>query len=253
MARFLQNSLTTAELFAATPSSLHGIARELETDLRIHGTNQIAAVGILLRLPQTAIATAQTIFHRFYCLVSFKDHRIRDVVLGSVFLASKVEECPRKIRDIIDVYDKLLHPTHVGCDDRAFDAYKECMIQAELQILCRLGFDVQVQHPHGYMINYLQSLGLAEDRVLLQTAWNYLNDRLSAFPFLPYLQRSSSPSCIASAAIFLAARKCGIKLPTSPPWWELFDCGLQDLEAISSHILSLYDRKSLSVSNSEFI
>ena len=51
------------------------------------------------------------------------------------------------------------------------------MIAAEIHILAKLGFNVRVQHPHGFMINYLQSLGLADNKQLTQMAWNYLNDR----------------------------------------------------------------------------
>lgn len=38
------------------------------------------------------------------------------------------------------------------------------------------------------------------------------------------------PSQIATAAIFMAARKLQIKLPGPPfPWWELFECTVDDI------------------------
>ncbi len=51
------------------------------------------------------------------------------------------------------------------------------MYFAEISILGLLGFNVQVQHPHGFMINYLKSLELEDNHDLAQRAWNYLNDR----------------------------------------------------------------------------
>jgi len=37
------------------------------------------------------------------------------------------------------------------------------------------------------------------------------------------------PPTIACAVIYLAARICGVKLPTQPPWWELFEAELEDI------------------------
>ena len=71
--------------------------------LRNYGAGLISKVGILLRLPQTAIATAQTLMQRFYYLGSLKQYPIKDIVLGTLFLATKVEECPRRIRDIVTI------------------------------------------------------------------------------------------------------------------------------------------------------
>ncbi|KAJ3217658.1 Cyclin-L1 [Dinochytrium kinnereticum] len=153
----LQNTVVTAEKLLLTPSNRDGIRRELETELRMAGTGLIASMGILLRLPQTTIATAQVLFQRYYFVASFRDCKIRDVVLGALFLASKVEECPRKIRDICNVYLTL-----TGGDisnEPMVEECKDAMITTEIRILCLLGFNVNVQHPHGYMISYLKGLG----------------------------------------------------------------------------------------------
>lgn len=47
----------------------------------------------------------------------------------------------------------------------------------ELHILTKLGFNVQVQQPHGFMINYLKCLNMEDDEEFAQKAWNYMNDR----------------------------------------------------------------------------
>lgn len=127
-------------------------------------------------------------------------------MLGSIFLASKIEECPRKIQDIVNVFgyvicnqkglqNEWLHyvdkvqltpPPHsyMFCLNFApeyifkeFYLLKDSMFFAEISILGLLGFNVQVQHPHGFMINYLKSLELQDNHDLAQRAWNYLNDR----------------------------------------------------------------------------
>lgn len=59
-----------------------------------------------------------------------------------------------------------------------YDA-KDALVIAEMQILKRLGFNVQVNLPYATMVNYLQLLGLtnSEDHPgVAQKAWGYLND-----------------------------------------------------------------------------
>ncbi|RKO86687.1 cyclin-like protein [Blyttiomyces helicus] len=119
------------------------------------------------------MATAQVLFQRFYYVVSMKEVGVRDIALGAIFLASKVEEHPRRPRDILNVYDELVELE----GGAAFGSVHEPdIIAGEIQILCKLGFNVQVQQPHGFMINYLRSLELTDDEELTQKAWNYMND-----------------------------------------------------------------------------
>jgi hypothetical protein len=69
-----------------------------------------------------------------------------------------------------------------------------------------------------------------------QKAWNYLNDSYKTIVHLLY-----QPFVIACAVIHLAARTCAVPLPSSPPWYEVFDCNLPDMELIGNMILHLYD------------
>lgn len=48
------------------------------------------------------------------------------------------------------------------------------------------------------------------------------------------------PPTIAASVIWLAAREAGVRLPTSPAWWEVLDSNLEDIENIAGHIKSLY-------------
>ena len=104
--------------------------------------------------------------------------------MGCLFVASKVEESPRRIRDILSVFDYLveretasdkgvilLRPHSSKVED-----YTEKLLKAELDVLAKLGFDVHVQHPHGFLLNMLNALNLTSHQELVQLAWNYLND-----------------------------------------------------------------------------
>lgn len=50
---------------------------ELEVDLRVTGCEYIQTAGMLLQLPQVAMATAQVLFQRFYYAKSFVDFKVR--------------------------------------------------------------------------------------------------------------------------------------------------------------------------------
>jgi hypothetical protein len=111
--------------------------------------------------------------------------------MGALYLASKLEECPIKMRDLINIYSLLLarakhsstgtsgeeftHKPMSYHSNRFYDI-KESLVIAEMQILKRLGFQVQVVLPYGTLVNYLQVLGLVSTEGVCQRGWGYLND-----------------------------------------------------------------------------
>lgn len=67
----------------------------------------IQVAGLLLHLPQVAMATGQVLFQRFFYTKSFVKHSMEHVTMGWVHLASKIEEAPRRIRDVTNVFHGL--------------------------------------------------------------------------------------------------------------------------------------------------
>lgn len=103
----LENSLIPEEKLNATPSHVDGLDPETEKDLRILGCELIQTAGILLKLPQVAMATGQVIFQRFFYSKSFVRYNMETVAMSCVCLASKIEEAPRRIRDVINVFHHI--------------------------------------------------------------------------------------------------------------------------------------------------
>uniref|UniRef100_A0A8D2JF91 Cyclin L1 n=1 Tax=Varanus komodoensis TaxID=61221 RepID=A0A8D2JF91_VARKO len=103
----IDHSLIPEERLSPTPSMQDGLDLESETDLRILGCELIQVAGILLRLPQVAMATGQVLFHRFFYSKSFVKHSFEIVAMACINLASKIEEAPRRIRDVINVFHHL--------------------------------------------------------------------------------------------------------------------------------------------------
>ena len=128
--------------------------------------------------------------------------------MGALYLASKLEECPVRMRDLINVYDLLLqraahrlkHPPGPGPSSQraefnyvpmsyfgsTFYDLKDALVVAEMQILKRLGFNVHVVLPYGTLVNYLRLLGLTERDDVSSRAWGFLNDaRVFFFDHVP--------------------------------------------------------------------
>ena len=73
----LENCIVPKDRLLNTPSRKLGMSHELEVDLRITGCEYIQTAGLLLQLPQVAMATAQVLFQRFYYAKSFTEFKAR--------------------------------------------------------------------------------------------------------------------------------------------------------------------------------
>lgn len=193
--------------------------------------------------------------------------------MGALYLASKLEECPLRMRDLINVYDLLLQRAAHSLNPRSaefkyapmsyfgttFYDLKDALVVAEMQLLKRLGFNVHVVLPYGTLVNYLRVLGLTSREDACTRAWGYLNDALVSKLhqlWYPLLIQSSLQTpvyalyqipAIVSAAIFLAVRHLNISLPSTPPncWWELFDASWDDVWSICGYIMRLYRERNV--------
>merc|ERR1719478_577127 len=93
--------LIPADVLASTPSRKDGVSSAVEVELRIFGCERCQPAGQILRLPQVTIVSSQVIFHRFYYRKSFAAFDLWRIVAVVLFLASKMEETHRRLRDII--------------------------------------------------------------------------------------------------------------------------------------------------------
>ncbi|KAM9317084.1 cyclin-L1 [Gastrophryne carolinensis] len=239
----IDNSIVPEERLSPTPSMVDGLDLSTETDLRVLGCELIQSAGILLRMPQVAMATGQVLFHRFFYSKSFVKHSFEIVAMACINLASKIEEAPRRIRDVINVFHHLRQlrakrtPSPLILDQSYINT-KNQVIKAERRILKELGFCVHVKHPHKIIVMYLQVLECEKNQTLVQTAWNYMNDCLRTNVFVRF-----DAETIACACIYLAARVLQIPLPSKPHWFLLFGATEENVQDICITALRLYTRK----------
>lgn len=248
----LENCIIPFEKIDETPSMKDGLDRDTENELRVFACELIQIGGILLKLPQVAMATGQVILQRFYYCKSMVKHDVEVSAMAALFLAAKIEESPRRLRDVINVCNHIKQKwTHKSISpmDYFSNVYfnmKNNIIKAERRILKELGFCVHVKHPHKIIITYLQILELEKNVALARKAWNYMNDSLQSDCFVRY-----TPEKIACACIFLAARSLKLNLPQRPPWWILFSADRDEIEDISLAILRLYARPRRNITKLE--
>ncbi|XP_044763222.1 cyclin-L2 [Coccinella septempunctata] len=243
----LKNQLLPDDKLKNTPSQIDGLDVETENDLRIYGCELIQTAGILLKLPQVAMATGQVLLQRFYYSKSLVRHPVEHTAMACVCLASKIEEDPRRVRDIINVFTHIRQvnsnkPIQPVILDQNYVHLKNLVIKAERRVLKELGFCVHIKHPHKLIVMYLQVLGMERNQKLMQYSWNYMNDSLRTDVFMRY-----QPEIVACACISLTARTLRLPLPRSPVWYGVFGANDAQIRDISIRILKLYSRPKTNV------
>ncbi|KAB7495802.1 Cyclin-L1, partial [Armadillidium nasatum] len=239
----LDNVLIPEEKLNNSPSQQDGLDPETELDLRILGCELIQTSGILLKLPQVAMATGQVLFQRFYYSKSFVRCPVEITAMACITLAWKMEVGQMEIRNVINVFNhmkqfrngEVFDPVIL---DKNYVALKNQVIRAETRLLKELGFCCHVKLPHKISIMYLRFLLADDNKKLVQSTWNFMNDSLRTDVCVRY-----SPETIACSCIWLAGRQLKIPLPENPPWYHVFGVNLSDIEKIAASIMKLYTRK----------
>merc|ERR1719471_1210377 len=162
--------------------------------------------------------------------------------MGCVCLASKIEESPRRLRDVINVFTHIRQvrqgkPIKPVILDPEYIRLKNDIIKAERRVLKELGFCVHIKHPHKLIVMYLQLLSFENDHKFTQMSWNFMNDSLRTDCFVRY-----QPETIACACIYLSARKLAIPLPRHPAWYSVLGVEQDDIKECCYRIICLYQR-----------
>ena len=154
---------------------------ETEFRLKVYGCELVQEAAVLLRAEQAVACTGQVLLHRFYAKRSLTKFDVERVAATMVFLACKLEECPRRLREVINVFHRMtcrrrgapLEPLHhLG---QEYEDIKQDLIRTERHARrSEFGFCIHVEHPHKFVLNYLRMFELGKD--VMQRAWNYAND-----------------------------------------------------------------------------
>ncbi len=163
-------------------------------------------------------------------------------------MVAKISALPQSPRSILNVYAYLLSehgysalgakPASMKPDpetnylsEGSYQSARTILLRTESILLRSISFITTVALPHHLALTYLQTLGVlppnhtTKSSALAARTLAHLNTALFS-PQLLYL--THQPPALAVAAIYLAAREVGVKLPENE-WWEVFDVDREEL------------------------
>lgn len=212
----------------------------------------IFEAGAKLQVGQLTVATASCIYHKFFRECDVRKYDQHLVAAVSLYLAGKVEEDAVRIRNVINVCYRMLHPKSepLGLGEEYW-GLRDSLVQLELFVLRTLGFKVHFDHPHKYLLHYLMAMGhylpplTMQKYPLVRTSWAFVHDMLHDAMYLKH-----DPSHLAVAAMFLSLQCYGIEVPhacvAEVPWYQVLcdDLSEEKLWAISKDIMNVYQKET---------
>eukprot|EP01116_Phalansterium_solitarium_P015891 TRINITY_DN3565_c0_g2_i1.p1 TRINITY_DN3565_c0_g2~~TRINITY_DN3565_c0_g2_i1.p1 ORF type:complete len:214 (+),score=23.35 TRINITY_DN3565_c0_g2_i1:429-1070(+) len=194
----------------------------------------IQEAGVKLEFPVQTTSAAAVLFHRFFLKRSFQEFDKFLIATTCLYLAAKLEESPKRLRDVINTTFNLQHKTPIQIGQEYWEL-RDSVVAHEQIVVRTLAFELTVQQPYKHLMNYASTLRAPAP--LLQTAWNVMNDSFCTLVCIDF-----QPHEIAAASLFLAAKLLQFELPSGRrAWWEVFETTTQTLERISHQILDMYE------------
>ncbi|XP_033735510.1 cyclin-K-like [Pecten maximus] len=227
-----------------TPSFQDGIDAGTEARYRREGARFIIDAGTKMGLRYDTCGTGVVYFHRFYMFHSFKEFHRYITAACCLFLAGKVEETPKKGKDIIKICQSMLSPqvfSVFGDDPR------EEVMTMERILLQTIKFDLQVEHPYGYLLKFAKFIKGDKEKIqkLVQMAWTFINDSLCTTQCLQW-----EPEVISVSLMYLGTRLTKFDIQdwhgkvsgAKTKWWEFLveDITVELMEDICHKVLDLY-------------
>jgi cyclin T len=231
---------------------------------RVHAasTRFILDCATELNLPQITGLVAATFARRFFMLESITDHSPALVASACLFLACKVQETHKRLREFVSATVKVrtscsargIEGEDIHDDSPLFEGEKLAMLAKEADVLRILNFEMAVGQPHKHLL-VLNKLFLnayqretkdvvaarlrVKSKEAGQYAWNLINDSIGSYLHVRYDARE-----IATTAIFLAAAAFELTLEplaNGAPWHSYFKCSLDHIDEIGNAMLNNFD------------
>lgn len=256
--------LFTEDELLQAPSIVDGMSSEEERALRRKGVNFILQVGMMLKLPQTTLSTAAVFFNRYLMRNSLKPRPgykplhhyvslalhlgskrrltgLQQVAATALFLATKVEENVRKMKEIVVACVRVaLKDPNKLVDEQTKDFWKwrDTILYSEDVLLESLCFDMNIEPPYKTMYDMLKYYNVEHNKQLRNAAWAFLSDSCLTQLCLLFTSRA-----IAAASLYAGARMVNVSLPEEDgkPWWEIQCVRLRDIRRACNHMADIYE------------
>uniref|UniRef100_A0A183BVT2 CYCLIN domain-containing protein n=1 Tax=Globodera pallida TaxID=36090 RepID=A0A183BVT2_GLOPA len=215
--------LWNPEDLESTPSIKAAISMEEENSFRRDGVRVIKDIGKAMNLKSNpTLATASVFYHRFYMFHSFGEYPLHMTSLACIFLAGKVEETPKKCKDLLAVAREQ-YPAKFTAK-----VTPEDLMLMERVLLQTIRFDLHVEHPYTFLVQYAKGFRLDKDYMskIVTTAWTFVNDSLGTTLCLMW-----EPEVIAIALLYMSFKMERMEeqqngrphqLDANAEWWNLY-------------------------------
>ena len=239
---------TEAEL-SRTPTVLDGVSEQKERENRAKGVNFILQVGIMLKLPQITLSTASVFLHRFYMRHSMVENvgdrtgfHYYPIAATCLFLATKVEENCRKMRELVIACVKVAQkdPSKVVDEqDREYWRWKDNILLYEDRLMEALCFDFSLEPPYKTLFELLLRFNVEDNKRLRNAAWAFINDSCMTVMCLLFPSRT-----IAAGALYAAAKHCEVTFQDDEhgrPWWVIAGVDLAEMRRACNFLADIYE------------
>lgn len=243
---------TEADLLR-TPSILeNGMTPEKEAENRGKGVNFITQVGIMLQLPQLTLATASVFLHRFFMRHPIQDlpdrpgYHYYTMAATSLFLATKVEENCRKMKDLVVACVRVAQKDPykaVDEQDKEYWRWKDNILLNEEILLEAICFDLSLEPPYKILFDLLAIFGEQDNKRLRNAAWAFVSDSCLSMLCLLFPSRT-----IAASALYAAAKHCDVSFPDDDkgnPWWDAAGVDLKHIRKAINFMAGVYESTPL--------
>ncbi|KAH7826631.1 putative cyclin-L2 [Monocercomonoides exilis] len=203
---------------------------------------EITHASILLLLPNPVTSSTLLFFHRYHERKSFSIDNAKKIASASLFLSCKIHENERHPLDIFNVLSIL--KSRKSTTERIiatpfsseYISFRDSLLEAEVELVQVLGFDLRALTPHHFGIGILKQLSLIDNKKIVQTSWNLFNDSMKIDLCNRFSMLSISISCVV-----LAARFEKVKLPQN--WWNVFGEETIVIQNICQEIMNLLQKQ----------
>ncbi|KAK2727016.1 cyclin-Q-like isoform X2 [Artemia franciscana] len=212
----------------------------------------ISECGLKLIMEAWTVSLAASYYHKCMKSVSEKDVDPYVVATSCLYLASKNDNRPLRLRDILNVAHSTIHRDSGVLDlTEEYWSLRDSVVQAELLLLRTLEFNTTVNLPHKYMLYYLDSLRqwispeVWSQVPIIRTSWSFLQD---------FFHDPSSidhrPQHIAISVVYLTLQCYGVTIPGAcdiegKTWYEIFckDMKKETIWSIIDKIVNIYEKE----------
>lgn len=160
----------------------------------------------------------------------------------SLFLATKVEENCRKMKELViaccRVAQKDPHKL-IDEQDKEYWRWRDVILLSEDVMLEAICFDLSLEPPYKTLFEHLIFFREGDNNKLRNAAWAFVNDSYLTMLCLMFPSRT-----IATSALYAAAKHCGVTFPDDEqgrPWWDVLGVDVEEIRRACNYMAGVYE------------